>query len=911
MSTVARASDLRVEYLENPLGVGSDHPRLFWRLAAPTDDDTRRGIRQSAYQIIVASSRELLAEDSGDLWDSGRVESDVTTHVTYEGAPLAPLQTAYWKVRAWGADGEAGEWSEVASFEKCADEAAFGAARWIAADYFGGGRAPAPAPYFRREFTVGPSIARARLLITALGIWDCRINNKPVTTDVFRPGWTDYHKRVYFDTYDVTDLLESGENAIGVILGDGWYAGHIAGKDRQQYGEKAMLRTALRIEYADGSVETICTDDSWRYSTGGIIDSDLIMGESFDARQHPTGFAQPRFDDGRWMPARAESAPSIPIEPTPNEPVRPIMTLTPVGEPGKASHNWHGNKLIYDIGQNMVGRVRVTLRGERGATIRLRYAEMLDADGGLYTANLRSARATDYYTMAGEGPETYEPYFTFHGFRYVEILTQNSTVSVESLEGVVLHNDMREAGTFECSNQMLNQLQHNIQWGQRGNFLEVPTDCPQRDERLGWTGDAQVFARTAAFNMNVAGFFTKWFQDFRDDQNPDGGIPPVIPSIGLMRHGGPAWADAAVICPWTMYLCYGDKDVIRNNMHLMKTFLNYVRDNLTKDDINGHPEAFPWGGFGDWLALDDSGRTQGRTPKDLIGTAFYAYSCGLVSKMANVLGDSDTQREFADRRETARRAYRRRFVTEDGLVVEGTQTAYILSLYFDMVEERHRKPMLDALVADIERRGDHLATGFVGTPYLMHVLTENGRHDVAERLIFQDTVPSWLYPITQGATTMWERWNSYTHDQGFGDVGMNSFNHYAYGAVGEWLYRKVAGLDVDPNAPGYRRIIVRPWPLSGLEYAAASTETLYGTASSGWKRDGRTMAVTVTIPPNCAASVVLPTTAPVQEVASGAAMSAEDAPGVKRIEGDPESTAFEVVSGTYQFTFEPGEKDPR
>jgi alpha-L-rhamnosidase len=861
------ATALKTEYLREPLAVASDRPRLFWRIDGVANDG-EVPVGQSAYRVLVATSLDRLEAEEGDLWDSGKVESNETTHISYEGEPLAEGRRAHWKVLVWDAEGNEGAWSRPSFWERSlplrAAEQGSGPL-WLSAALHGSGHTSTPAPYFRRTFDLTRPIVRARLRITALGIHHTEINGRPVSADVFRPGWTDYHSRLYFDTYDVTELLTEGENAIGVILGDGWYAGHIGGKDREQYGTRPAVLAELRVELSDGSTEVIGTDTLWRYSYGAVLSSDLIMGEEYDARQHPAGYSEPGFDATEWLPPRIAALeaeigpePEIEPEPTPNEPVRRTKILTPISEPMTGSHGWRGHWRIYDLGQNMVGRARLTLRGPAGATVRLRHAEALDADGMLYTENLRSARAIDYYTLSGGERETYEPLFTFHGFRYLELNTHDPSVEVLSVEGVVLHNDFEPAGSFSSSHPLVNKLQSNIQWGQRGNFLEVPTDCPQRDERLGWTGDAQVFARTACFNMDVAAFFRKWLADLRDAQRPSGSMPHVAPRTGLGEHGGPAWADAAVIVPWTVYLQYGDTEVLRENLPMMRRLLDYVRDELTKDGVAGHPEAYPWGGFGDWLALDNGGRVAGRTPKDLIGTAFYAYSSGLVARAARVLGDSATADDFAARADAARSVFQGRFVSEKGLLVSSTQTAYVLALHFDLLRPEQRQTALDALVRDIVSRDYHLSTGFVGTPYLLHVLSDNGRADVAGKLLLQEELPGWLYQIHMGATTMWERWTSYTAEEGFATPDMNSFNHYAYGAVGDWMYRKLAGLDFEEASPGYRKLRVRPVICEGFESVSASINTLHGRAAVSWSRSGASLNLELDVPPNCSAEVFLP-----------------------------------------------------
>jgi alpha-L-rhamnosidase len=509
---------------------------------------------------------------------------------------------------------------------------------------------------------------------------------------------------------------------------------------------------------------------------------------------------------------------------------------------------------IFDMGQNMVGWIRLRVRNAPpGKTIDLRYTEMLDKDGKPYTLALRTARATDHYTTGGGGEEIFEPKFTFHGFRYVEVRDYpGGEPTADNVTGVVVHSDCEPTGEFECSDPMINQLQRNIVWSQRGNFLDIPTDCPQRDERAGWTGDAQVFIRTAAFNMDVANFFTKWLTDMADAQDAEGRIPSVVPHIkSFYPEGGPAWADAAVICPWTIYLCYGDTKILEQCWPMMTRFMTFLEQH-SKNFIRAD-EHWKWKGYGDWLSMN------AETPSDFIGTAFYAHCASLMAKIARVLGRNDDAAKYDELFGLVRRAFQQRFVTPGGELKVQTQTASVLALHFDLLPETHRPAALASLVADIESRGMHLSTGFVGTPYLNHVLTRFGRTDVAYALLTQKSYPSWLYPVTQGATTMWERWDAWTHDKGFSDTGMNSFNHYAFGAVGAWMYQTIAGVDLDEAQPAYKHILFRPRPGGGLTFARATLKSMYGAIESAWRiDDGQRFTLDVTVPPNTAASVFLP-----------------------------------------------------
>jgi alpha-L-rhamnosidase len=733
-------------------------------------------------------------------------------------------------------------------------ESPFGPAQWIASPVSGGPHTVPPAPWFRKAFTLDQPVRSARLTLTALGLYEIEINGQAVGDQIFAPGWTDYKKRVQYQVHDVVSSLKRGENVLGLVLGEGWYCGVLGwGSKRQNYGTRPQLIARLEIVLRDGSSLEIVTDSAWKTSIGPILENDFLMGESYDARLELENWSRPGYDDAAWQPVVAPPDPRIEYNLTEAPPVRRLGELKP-GEP-TIRKAFEGVRRIYDLAQNFAGRVRLTIRAPRGTTVKIRFAEILDPEGNLYLENLRGARATDYYTCKGGGTETWEPRFTFHGFRYVEVSGAAKDDLVQ-IVGIVLHSDTPTTGHFACSNPLLNQLQHNIVWGQKSNFLEVPTDCPQRDERLGWTGDAQVFVRTAAFNMDVRSFFHKWVRDIRDAQSPAGGVPAVVPKEVVMdlEDGGPAWSDAAVICPWTIYLCYGDRKILEDHYDSMVRYLGFLGKERSLRHIRSHPDLDVWKGFGDWLALD-GGPTEGLTRKDLIGTAFYAYDADILSRIATLLGRKEDARKFRALHGKIVTAFQRRFVTPDGLIASGTQTAHVLALHFDLLPENLRPVVAQALAKDIEERKFHLATGFVGTPYLLFVLERFGYLDIAYKLLEQETFPSWLFPIKNGATTIWERWDGWTPEKGPQDKGMNSYNHYAYGAVGEWMARSVAGLDLDPEDPGYRRLIFRPRPGGTLTWAEAELKTSYGRAAIRWDKTKAGLKLDLTVPPGTRATL--------------------------------------------------------
>ena len=885
--TVSAPGHLLCERRANPLGLDVAKPRLSWQLC-----DKRRGARQTAYQVRTAGTPAVLKAGSELLWDSGRVESDRSVHVPYEGPAPASKQRCYWHVRVWDGNGVESPWSEPAWFETGLLDRKDWEAEWIASPLVGGPRTTVPVPYMRRDITLDGKVAAARLYITALGVFEAYINGQRVGDDVLAPGWTYFPKQVRYHVYDVAGLLKKGNNALGAILGDGWYCGHIEKLPRQVHGDRPKLLARLDVELADGSKRTVLSDGSWKTWFGPLLEADLIMGEAYDARLEMPGWNKPGFDDSAWLPVKVMPDEGMKLAAYRGPTMRCVEEIKPVAEPWKGRHGW-----VFDLGQNMVGVVRLKIKGDAGTTVWIRHAEMMNPDDSLHTENLRTARASDYYTFKGDGIEEWTPRFTFHGFRYVELQGIRKKPPRNAVTGVVIHSEMASTGRFKCSDKLVNQLQHNIQWGQKGNFLDVPTDCPQRDERLGWTGDAQVFIRTACFNMDVSGFFTKWLQDIRDAQGPKGTVPSIVPisAPGLAgTDGGPAWADATTICALTIYEEYGDVRALEEHYDCMVRYVKYqadtARDYLRCWDGCGYSQ-----GFGDWLALDGSGVWSGGTPKELIGTAFFARSTQLLAQAARALGRQRDAVKYEKQYESIRNAFQKKFVTPRGLIAGRTQTCYVLALHFDLLPEGLREAALAELVRDIEKRGMKLSTGFVGTAYLPHVLTRFGRTDIAYALLAQREWPSWLYAVTRGATTIWERWDGWTHDKGFQDKAMNSFNHYAYGAIGEWLYRTVAGLGVDPAHPGYKHLVIRPLPGGGLTRAEAELQTMYGPAKSGWKIRGERLRMEVVVPPNATATVYVPGAAAGKVTEAG--KPASKAEGVSTVE----KGVFDVGAGSYVF----------
>ena len=736
-----------------------------------------------------------------------------------------------------------------------------------------------PVTRLRKDFIAKAKPVRALLHVTALGHVEPRLNGGKVGDSYFTPGWSDYRKRLYYRTHDVTARIKAGPNTLGALLGDGWFRGNISVLGQNRHGTRTRLRAQLHLTYPDGGTEVIATDASWKAGTGPILEADMFAGESYDARLETPGWDAPGFNAETWKPVvtGAGFEPAL-IQAYPMEPVRRTGELT-----AKRITSPREGVRIFDFGQNFAGWVRLKVKAPAGTLIRLRFGEMLQADGNLYTENLRSARATDHYICKGEGEEIWEPRFTFHGFQYAEISGLPVPATEETLTGIVIGSDLRRTGAFECSDELINAIYDNTFWGQRSNYLEVPTDCPQRDERMGWSGDTQVFARTAAYNMGVNAFLAKWTADMADAQSPEGAFPAMAPVYHDMWS--PGWADAGVIVPWTLFQAYGDLRTAETNYAAMLKHLEYYRGRAP-DDLG--PDA----GFGDWLAVG------GDTPKALLGTAYHARSNQLVSELAGHLGKKVDAAKFRQRFEEIRAAFQKAYVRSDGKIGNDTQTGYLIALKFDLLTPEQRKRAAKHLIAAIESRDGHLGTGFLGTSLLLPVLSEIGRDDLAYAMIRKDTYPSWGYSVRQGATTIWERWNSYTKESGFGDVGMNSFNHYSYGACVEWLYRTVLGIDA--LEPGFRRIVVAPVPGGGLTHASGHYDSVHGRIASAWKVADGIFSLDVTIPPNTTALIILPTERGDVVRESGKAVT--EAAGIKSAGSDGGRARYEAGPGSYRFS---------
>jgi alpha-L-rhamnosidase len=1035
---------LRCEYRENPLGIDEARPHLSWQ-----SDNSERNWKQSAYEVLVASSGERLQPGQADVWDSGKIQSDQSVGIAYPGPPLQSRKRYYWKVRVWDAVGQVfdsveGAWWEMGllhpedwkakwiTWKNPDEEADRAAIRWIWApggdvlatppetkvqfqatldisrkpenaalfiavhgayqakvngrevgsksrwDGFdrrdisselvvgknlievevtsppapesgpaedsksvagfasllklanpGGtsfrfasgpdwkarvengskwqpaqivgdladmrfgdpGPLPQPAAYFRQTKNITRPVRRARLYVTALGSYRLFLNGRRVGNDVLTPGFTDYRKRVLYQTYDVTGEVVRGTNVIGALVGDGWYASPLTWNGAYFFKPPDRLFVQLELEYGDGSEDTVVTDGSWKASSSPILESQIYSGEFYDARLENPGWNKSNFDDSIWKPAAVADPPPVLVTSQIDSPPQVISRIPP--KTVKPSAN---GAFIYDMGQNMVGWVALKVKGPAGTKVRLRFAEILNPDGTIYTENLRNADATDTYILNGGGEESYAPNFTFHGFRYVEMTGYPGRPSLDTIQGEVVSSVGGEpTATLKTSSDLTNRMWEIGLWGQRGNFLSIPTDCPQRDERLGWMGDAGVFWRTGTYNFDVAAFSQKFIQDIVDAQSSEGAFTNVSPNTLPVGGGGaqtnwawnedlvgaPGWGDAGVIIPWTTWLQYGDRAVIEKNWDAMQHWMEFIGtrnpDFIRKNGVGPN--------FADWLAPDSN------TNRDLLATAYWALIAHMMSQMAQAVGKQAEANQYDDLVQNIRSAFQKAYIQADGTVGTGTQTSYVVALYTQMAPPALTSQLVDRLVKDIEARNWHLSTGFLGTPFLLFTLADHGRTDVAYRLLLNETYPSWGYMLSQGATTWWERWNGDT-----GDPSMNSYNHYAFGSVVAWVYRYAAGIDATIDAPGFKQIVVHPHLDSRMKSARAEYESVYGRIVSDWSgAPTGPFSLRVRIPANTSAKIFLPAIAGAHVTEGGHPIAAE---------AEGESLVVQVGSGSYNFLVE-------
>ena len=864
--------DLTTERRVDPLGIDELRPRLGWRVAAGSDGHTSATCR-----IQVAASVDAL--ESGGQWDTGDVPFPGVTTTTYGGPPLRSRQRYYWRARVSDQDGVRSAWSRIAAFEMGFLRRADWRARWIgptlrdlASEPSDQWHAGGPPPYLRRDFRLSSGVARARVYVSALGLYELRINGRRIGGQCLTPGWTDYRKRVQYQVYDVTADLRLGDNAIGMALADGWYAGRVAWFGTHLYGDAPAGLVQLEIELDNGRSVVIVSDGSWRERSGQATVADLLAGEHVDRRAEPVGWDEPDFDDQDWVPVRLRADPGVPLVAGRDEGVRVIADLTPTKIRARAK-----GRYVVDFGQNISGHVRLQATGPAGRTITIRHAEVLDANEELYTANLRTAAATDAVTLRGDGNEVFEPRFTFHGFRYAEISGYPGRLSTKRVTARALSSAVRTIGSFECSMPLVNAVFRNAVWSLRDNFIGIPMDCPQRDERLGWTGDTQIFAPSALFIADVTSVLEKWLVDLQDAQHPSGAYPDYAPVAGDVSYGNAGWADAGVLVPWAIFEATGDPRVLEQQYGSIRRYLGYLEGEQTGGIRSAQR-------YRDWLGL---GR---QVPGDLIGTAYLARTSAVASQIARVLQRGSDAVRWTRLARAARRAFVATFVGPDGTISGGTQTGQALALGFQLLPTRLQPIAAARLAAMIEEVGAHVHTGFLGLPLVLPALSDHGFHELACRLVARDQPPSWGFEVRQGATTIWERWNGWTPDGGFAHPDMNSFNHFAFGAVVEWLVHHLAGLG--PAEPGYRRVFMTPRPSHGFTWARAHHEAPNGPTGLEWSVASTLLTVRATIPPN----------------ASGLVRLRDVDPASVQLDGRPLARAGDgVLGGTVELDIGPGE----
>ena len=888
-----KANELTLsEGFVNPLGFYDAEPTFSWKLPA-----LERNKSQSAYQIVVATRKDLLPENA-DLWNSKKQKYSQSVWVKYEGQSLQSRQKVYWQVKYWNQDGKASEWSDIHDFELGLLSNKDWSAKWVGLDTAkdsirGRENVRIHKPqYLRKAFNLSNDIASARLYITAKGVFDVSINGENVSDDAMSPGFTTYDKRIETLTYDVTSLIESGQNAIGVELASGWYSGRLLwGNTPWDNTISPKVLCQLELHMKDGSIKTIISDESWKGTTNGPLQfAEIYDGEIYNANLEMPNWATANFNDEGWHKVEVVNLnPIVKLQPKRHTAVKDKIKLTP-----KEITNKDGT-VIFNLQQNMVGVPLVKVPMKKGDTLKIRFAEMLSPNGTFYTKNYRSAHSTDYYIASKDGEIEYKPKFTFHGFSYVELsgFDTSKTPTEDWVTGLVQYSDFDDNGTFTSSHEKLNQLQSNIVWGLRGNFLDIPTDCPQRNERLGWTGDAQVFGPTSMFNADVYKFWASWLQSVREAQHEDGAIPWTVPDSRGNKIASSGWGDVCTIIPWKIYNRTGDIGFLEENFEMMKAWVSH-HETKSKNYISNMMS------FSDWLQpYPESGKNTGDTSRNLIGTAFFAHSAKLTAQAAEVLGKTEEQAKYEALYQTVAQAFDNRFFDETGKVkvVNETQTSYLLALAFDLLPEHKIKNAQANLLRKLKNADNHLRTGFLGTPLLSRVLDDMGRVDLVYKLLFNETYPSWFYSINQGATTIWERWNSYSKTEGYNPMSMNSLNHYAYGAIGEWMYERIAG--IAPLEAGYKTISIAPIPKAPLTSASGSLRTPYGKVSSSWEIVKNEFKLDIIVPPNTSAKVIILADTDKKIKLNGTVLKNNS--NVKLIKKEVDRFQLEVQPGTYSF----------
>ena len=872
---------LRCNDKHNNLGVSVDRPKFNYQVTADRQD-----VMIESCQIQVCENKDF---SSRVIFNSGKVPADSSGYILYDGDQLSSHKRYFFRIRVWDQNGEESPWSEVSFFDTAFIGKDMFRADFICTTDEEEKENETPCVIMRKAFELEDDVEYAKVYVSAKGLYELRLNGHKVGEDFLTPGFTDYNYKLQYQSYDITESLKKGGNALAVIVGDGWYKGYINWDCvRNFYGNKRELILELHVRYKNGKTEKIVSDSNFKWTYSPIEFSEIYHGEKYDANKYLKHYDEYEFDDSEFLPVQVCEENKNILVGEQSESVKAVKTLKPV-----AMIHTPNNETLVDMGQIMVGNVRVKVKGKKGERVLLKHGEMLDKDGNFYCENIAPSRQETEYILNGEGEEIYLPRFTYQCFRYVKILDFPGEPTIDNFEGVVLSSFIEEESTFSCSDPMLSKLHQNITWSQRGNFIDIPIAGPQRTERLGWTGDTQIFIRTACFNMNAKTFFEKWLDDLRLDQFPNGAVPWVVPNVLRKPEyecldffdtdedypTSAAWGDAALIVPWVLYMNYGDVTVLKNQYSSMKRYVEYMKNSGTD------PYVFDYGfHYGDWFALDaQEGSFVGATPKPYIATAFYAYSTSILSKAAKVLGKIEDSLYYEQLFKTIRSRFQELYL-ENGHLTVKTQTACVLALHFDLIPEKFKAQIADDLYEYLKERDFHISTGFVGTGFICDVLSNHGYQDIAYKLLLNKDCPSWLYQITRGATTIWEHWDGYKPDGSFWEPWMNSFNHYAYGCIGDFMYRNIGGIRIDEKEPGYKHFYIEPKPGGGITWAETSHMTIHGKVYVKWQIEDDMMKFKISVPVNTRATVTLPVR---QEVA-------------KLLEGQ---IVMHLGSGEYEFNY--------
>jgi alpha-L-rhamnosidase len=916
---VLKAGDLKCEYLTNPV-IDEASPRLSWMVSTDVNNQA-----QAAYQIMVASSQKQLDNNNADLWNSGKVKSNNFYQIKYLGRPLLPREVCYWKVRAWDKGDNPGQWSEPAKWSMGLMNKNEWKAQWIGLDLYYLNRDSSfilpPVPVLRKEFNLKKEIKEAKIYVTALGLYNLYINGQKVGDDYFTPGWTDYNKRVYYQSYEVKSLLKNGSNAIGSELSYGWYAGYIGPavfvglpKVRGFYGQVPALKVQLEITYTDGTKNIIITDKSWKGTDGPLRESDIQMGDIYDAGMELMGWNKPGYDESKWKNVELIPGNDRKIEIYPGAPVRITQEIKPAAITPRPD-----GKYIFNMGQNFAGVIKLNVKGSAGQKVVIRYGEMLNSDGSLMTENLRKARATDTYILKGDtNGESWIPQFTYHGFQYIELSGYPGTPDENSLTGLVLGSKMSFAGNFETSDPEVNRLYKNIVWTQRSNMIEVPTDCPQRDERLGYSGDSQIFIGSAVMNINVAAFFKKWLVDLNDDQNKNGLYPDYAPAPlswgdGYPYH--PGWMEGGIIIPFTLYKTYGDTRVLQIYYSQMKKLIEYgvekTKDKCYYDEGEWSDYGKGYLGLGDWLSI---GAT---TSDDIISSIYLGYTIKLMKEIAGALGYTKDAVYFKGLFNKFQSGFTGHYLDHNGIakiekdkydfypaykkadgISGNTQTTYANLIYMHLLPDSLSKEAAKHLVGLINQNNGKLSTGFLGVKQLLPALSETGNEDLAHSIFLNKEYPGWLYEVENGATSMWEHWDSYSKKTGFASAGMNSFDHYAFGSVCEWMFHYLAG--IQNKGIAYDSVILKPEYDKHFSFVNASYQSIRGKIISSWKTEGDKFDYKIEIPVGTKAVVYIPSAKSINPEVNGKSINSYSF--IKVIGYYDGYWSVEVPSGSYDFT---------